>query len=31
MDGFLRHKFGGPIFGGASTWRGFFSEFYGMC
>ena len=28
-DGFLRYKFGGPIFGGAYTWRGLFSEFYG--
>ena len=29
-EGFLRHRFGGLIFGGASTWRGLFSEFYGM-
>ena len=29
MDGFLRHEFGGLIFGGAYTWRGLFSEFYG--
>ena len=28
-DGFLRYKFGGPIFGGAYKWRGLFSEFYG--
>ena len=28
-DGFLRYKFGGPIFGGAYTWRGLFLEFYG--
>ena len=27
-DGFLRCKFGGPIFGVAYTWRGLFSEFY---
>ena len=25
----LRYRFGGLIFGGAYTWRGFFSEFYG--
>ena len=30
MEGFLHYQFGGLIFGGASTWRGFFSEFYGM-
>ena len=30
-EGFLRYKFGGLIFGGAYTWRGLFSEFYGMC
>ena len=28
--GFLRYDFGGLIFGGACTWRGLFSEFYGM-
>ena len=27
---FLRYEFGGLIFGGASTWRGLFSEFYGI-
>ena len=26
---FLRHRFGGLIFGGTYTWRGLFSEFYG--
>ena len=26
----LRYRFGGLIFGGAHTWRGLFSEFYGM-
>ena len=25
----MRHRFGGLIFGGAYTWRGLFSEFYG--
>ena len=25
----LRYRFGGLIFGGAHTWRGLFSEFYG--
>ena len=30
-EGFLRYKFGGLIFGGACTWRGLFSEFYGIC
>ena len=25
----MHHRFGGLIFGGAYTWRGFFSEFYG--
>ena len=25
----LRYQFGGLIFGGAYTWRGLFSEFYG--
>ena len=29
-EGFLRYNFGGLIFGGAYTWRGLFSEFYGM-
>ena len=29
-EGFLRYRFGGLIFGGAFTWRGLFSEFYGM-
>ena len=29
-EGFLRYRFGGLIFGGACTWRGLFSEFYGM-
>ena len=28
-EGFLRYRFGGFIFGGAYTWRGLFSEFYG--
>ena len=27
---FLRYEFGGLIFGGAYTWRGLFSEFYGI-
>ena len=26
----MRYRFGGLIFGGAYTWRGLFSEFYGM-
>ena len=30
MAGFLRYYFGGLMFGGAYTWRGLFSEFYGM-
>ena len=30
MEGFLRYNFGGLIFGGAYTWRGLFSEFYGI-
>ena len=30
MEGFLRYRFGGLIFGGACTWRGLFSEFYGI-
>ena len=25
----MRYQFGGLIFGGAYTWRGLFSEFYG--
>ena len=25
----MRYSFGGLIFGGAYTWRGLFSEFYG--
>ena len=29
-EGFFRHCFGGLIFGGAYTWRGLFSEFYGI-
>ena len=28
-EDFLRYHFGGLIFGGAHTWRGLFSEFYG--
>ena len=28
-EGFLRYHFGGLILGGAHTWRGLFSEFYG--
>ena len=31
MEGFfLRYRFGGLIFGGAYTWKGLFSEFYGI-
>ena len=30
MADFLRYEFGGLIFGGAYTWRGLFSEFYGI-
>ena len=30
MEGFLRYEFGGLIFGGAYTWSGLFSEFYGI-
>ena len=26
----MRYKFGGLTFGGAYTWRGLFSEFYGI-
>ena len=29
-EGFLRYRIGGPIFGGAYTWRGLFSEFHGI-
>ena len=29
-EGFLRYEFGGLIFGAAYTWRGLFSEFYGI-
>ena len=29
-EGFLRYHFGGLIVGGAYTWRGLFSEFYGI-
>ena len=29
-EGFLRYQSGGLIFGGAFTWRGLFSEFYGI-
>ena len=28
--GFLRYRFQGLIFGGVHTWRGLFSEFYGI-
>ena len=28
-EGFLRYRFGRFILGGAYTWRGLFSEFYG--
>ena len=30
MEGFLRCRIGGLIFGGAYTWRCLFSEFYGI-
>ena len=30
MEGFLRYDFGELIFGGAYTWKGLFSEFYGI-
>jgi len=30
MEGVLPYRFGGLIFGGAYTWRGLFSEFYGI-
>ena len=29
-EGFLRYRFGGLIFGGAYTWRGLFSDVYGI-
>ena len=29
-EGFLHYDFGGLIFGGTYTWRGLFSEFYGI-
>ena len=29
-EAFLRYRFGGLVFGGAYTWGGFFSEFYGI-
>ena len=29
-ESFLHYQFGGLIFGGAYTWRGLFSEFYGI-
>ena len=29
-EGCFRYRFGGLIFGGASTWRGLYSEFYGI-
>ena len=29
-EGFLLYRFGGLIFGRAYTWRGLFSEFYGI-
>ena len=29
-EGFLRYRFRRLIFGGAYTWRGLFSEFYGI-
>ena len=30
LEGFLRYRIGGLIFGGAYTWRGLFSEFYSI-
>ena len=30
MESLLRYDLGGLIFGGAYTWRGLFSEFYGI-
>ena len=29
IEGFLHYWFGGLIYGGAYTWRGLFSDFYG--
>ena len=29
-EGFSRYRFGGHTFGGTYTWRGLFSEFYGI-
>ena len=29
MEGFLHYWLGGLIYGGAYTWRGLFSDFYG--
>ena len=29
-EGFLRYRIGAPVFGGAYTCRGLFSEFYGI-
>ena len=29
-EGFWRYRFGGLVFGGPNTWRGLFSEFYGI-
>ena len=29
-EGCLRYRFGGLVFGGACTWRGLFSKFYGI-
>ena len=29
-EGFLCYRIGGPTFGGAYTWTGIFSEFYGI-
>ena len=29
-EGLLRYRFGGLVFGGACTWRGLCSEFYGI-
>ena len=29
-EGFLRYRFGGLKFGGAHTWRGLFTQFYGI-
>ena len=30
-EGFLRYEFGELIFGGAYSWKGLYSEFYGIC